>query len=89
MECAGVFEEAFLPVIRQTAHIHLTGYNYGSRLWHTHIHHSPEHNVYLLNLLKKAGYSGLVVSEAKVSLQTLSEFKNLREFIRKWENGLF
>ncbi len=86
MECAGIFEEAFLPVIRQTAHIHLTGYRYGSRLWHTHIHHSPEHNVYVLNLLKKAGYSGLVVSEAKVSLQTLSEFEGLRNFILKWEN---
>ena len=65
MQCAGVYEEEFLPVIRQASHIHMTGYFYGSDLWHTHIHQSPEHSIYFLNLLKKAGYSGFVVSEAK------------------------
>lgn len=87
IECAGYFEEGFLPFIRKAKHIHLTGYTYGSKLWHTHIHHSPEHNIRLLNLLKKADYSGFVVSEARASLQTLSEFKRLNEFIQKWLSG--
>ena len=85
MQCAGVFEEEFLPVMHQASHVHMTGYFYGSNLWHTHIHQSPKHNIYLLNLLKTAGYSGFVVSEAKVSLQTLSEFKTLNEFILEWQ----
>lgn len=80
MQCAGVYEEEFIPAIKQASHIHLTGYTYGSKLWHTHIHHSPEHSLYLLNLLRKACYSGLVVSEAKISLQTYEEFKKLSDF---------
>ncbi len=86
MQCAGVYEEEFLPVIRQSAHIHLTGYFYGSDLWHTHIHQSPEHAVYFLNLLVKAGYSGFVVSEAKTSLQTYEEFKKLSDFYKLWKS---
>lgn len=85
MQCAGVFEEEFLPVIRQAAHIHLTGYFYGSDLWHTHIHHSPQHGIYFLNLIRREGYSGFVVSEAKTSLQTYDEFKKLKNFICKEE----
>lgn len=88
MQCAGVFEEAFMPVIGQAAHIHLTGYFYGSDLWHTHIHHSPEHSVYFFNLIKEAGYTGLVVSEAKTSLQTYDEFKKLNDFYKLWESKL-
>jgi sugar phosphate isomerase/epimerase len=87
MQCAGVFEEGFLPVIRQASHIHLSGYYYSSNLWHTHIHHSPEHNIYLLNLLRKEGYSGFVVSEARVSYQILSEFKKLNKFFQKWKGN--
>lgn len=86
IECAGFFEENFIPFIKQASHIHLTGYTYGSNSWHTHIHHSPEHGIYLLGLLKKAGYSGFVVSEAKVSLQTLSEFKNLHNFMASFSD---
>jgi sugar phosphate isomerase/epimerase len=87
IECNGVFEDAFIPFIKKASHIHLTGYYYGSNLWHTHIHHSPEHSIYLLNLLKEAGYSGLIVSEARVSYQTLSEFKMLNEFFQKWKDN--
>ncbi len=86
MECAGIYEEEFSRVIKQAFHIHLTGYVYGSQLWHTHIHHSPEHSLYLLGLLKKAGYFGFVVSEAKESLQTYAEFRKLSEFCRKWRS---
>ena len=43
----------------------------------------PEENM-LINI-EKAGYSGFVLSEAKTSLQTLSEFKTLNEFILKWQ----
>lgn len=84
MECAGVYEEEFLRVIKQASHIHLTGYVYNSDLWHTHLHHSPKHSLYMLHLLKKAGYSGFVVSEAKSSLQTYLEFRKLNDFYQKW-----
>lgn len=86
MQCAGFYEDEFLPIMRQASHIHLTGYIYGSDLWHTHIHHSPEHSFHILGLLKNAGYSGIVVSEARTSLQTLSEFENLKKFYQKWQN---
>lgn len=86
-QCAGVFEEEFIKAIKQASHIHLTGYIYGSQLWHTHIHHSPKHSLYLLNLLEKTGYSGLVVSEAKASLQTYKEFKELNEFYQNWKDS--
>lgn len=50
-------------------------------------HHSPEQSVYLLNLLKKTGYSGFIVSEAKESYQIKDEFKALYEFFRGWKDG--
>jgi len=85
MECAGVIEGELLPIIQQTAHIHLSGYFFGSNLWHTPIHYSPQHNIDFMNLIKSAGYTGFIVSEAKTSLQTLSEFENLNKFFQKWE----
>lgn len=88
IECAGVYEEEFIPVIKQASHIHLTGYVYGSQLWHTHIHYSMEHNFHMLDLMKKAGYSGFVVSEGKVSLQTYEEFEKLNRFKKLWESKL-
>ncbi len=87
MEAAGVYGDVFIEVIREAAHIHLSGYRYGFPLWHTHIHHSAEHGRYMLGLLKKADYSGFVVSEAKVSLQTYAEFKKLREFYNTWKKA--
>jgi hypothetical protein len=87
IECAGVYEEEFIRFIKQASHIHLTGYSYGSKLWHTHLHHSLKHSLYMLNLLKKAEYSGLVVSEAKISLQTYDEFKKLKKFFYGWQNS--
>lgn len=89
IECAGVLEEEYKSAMGQSSHIHLTGYYYGSNLWHSHIHHSPEHNLHLLNLLENAGYSGLVVSEAKASYQTLPEFKMLNKFYHKWKEEAY
>lgn len=86
LESAGVYEEEFIHAIGQAAHIHLTGYVYGSQLWHTHIYRSPKHSLYLLDLIKETGYSGMVVSEAKESLQTYEEFKKLNRFYQKWKN---
>jgi hypothetical protein len=40
----------------------------------------------MLDLLKKAGYSGFVVSEARASMQTYSEFKNLHNFYQEWRS---
>jgi len=70
LECGGIFEEEFVRPLKQASHVHLTGYIYGSHLWHTHIHHSPQQSLYILNLLKKVRYSGFVVSEARLSFQT-------------------
>lgn len=86
LECAGIYTEEFLKIIKKTYHVHLTGYVYGSQLWHTHIHHSPQHSLHILDLLKKADYSGFVVSEARSSLQTYSEFKELNRFFQEWKN---
>lgn len=86
MECAGVYEEEFIQHFRKARHIHMTGYTYGSQLWHTHIHHSPEHNLYLLNLLDRAGYRGFVLSEARASLQNYEEFKKLSDFFKQWKS---
>lgn len=84
MECAGVFKEEFIRAIKNASHIHLTGYKSGSRLWHTHLHHSPGHSLLLLGLIKKAGYRGFIVSEAKTSLQTHGEFRKLNRFFNDW-----
>lgn len=87
MECSGVYEEDFFQAIKCAFHIHLTGYIYNSKLWHTHIHQSPQHCLYFLNLLKKAKYCGFVVSEAKTSLQNYAQFKKLHDFFQRWENS--
>ena len=52
MEAGGVFEEEFLRVMEMAFHIHMTGYYFGTTLWHSHIHHAPEHSTNLLNLLE-------------------------------------
>ncbi len=88
LECCGIFEEEFARAIKQASHIHLTGYKYGSSLWHTHIHQSPGHSLYFLNLLRDCGYTGLVVSEAKISLQTYDEFAKLNNFYKKWAGSV-
>jgi hypothetical protein len=80
MESCGVYEEEFIRVLEQASHIHLTGYEYGSIKWHTHIHNSSKHGRYLLSLLRKADYAGFVVSEANVKLQSYQEFKKLKLF---------
>ncbi len=87
LECAGIYEEEFIPYVSTAMHVHLTGYSFGSQLWHTHIHHAPEHGEYMLNLLMKANYKGFVVSEARVSLQKYEEFKRLNDFFMLWALG--
>jgi hypothetical protein len=84
MEAGGVYEEEFIRVMKMACHVHMTGYSFGTRRWHSHIHHAREHSAYLLTLLKQSNYSGMVVSEAKVSHQTLKEFKKLVGFSQKW-----
>jgi hypothetical protein len=89
MEAGGVYEEEFLRVMKMASHVHMTGYSFGTQLWHSPIHHAPEHNTGLLNLLREANYSGMIVSEARVSCQTLEEFSKLSSFIREWlDNGM-
>lgn len=87
MECNGVYEEPFVAVMRQARHVHLTGYTFGSKQWHTPVHYAPEHNRYLLGLLGQAGYSGFVVSEADVSFQNFEEFEALAQFMNR-ETGI-
>ncbi len=85
MQCAGLYEHALMAATENCSHVHLTGYRFGSELWHTHIHDSPEHNLRVLDLLLKSGYSGFVVSEADASFQTYGEFKKLYDFFNKWK----
>jgi hypothetical protein len=87
MEVNGIFEEPFIGLIKEGLHIHMTGYTYGSKAWHTPIHHAPEQSIYLLNMLKQAGYSGLVVSEAQKIYQTREEFRALYDFFQRWKDG--
>ena len=88
IESAGVFKDEFISLIKRASHIHITGFRYGSELWHTPIHHSPEHNKYILGLIKKADYSGFIVSEAQTSLQTKSELKKLFEYFEDWRESI-
>jgi sugar phosphate isomerase/epimerase len=87
LEIGGVFDEEFLRVMKTASHVHMSGYSFGSGMWHTHIHHSPEHCTHLLNLLEDAGYTGMIVSEARVRYQTREEFAGLSSFVSKWECG--
>jgi sugar phosphate isomerase/epimerase len=84
IECAGVYDEGFNYFIKQASHVHLSGYIFGTGTWHTHIHHSPEHGIRLLNLLRETGYRGWVVSEAKTVYQTPDEFRGLKKFFDGW-----
>lgn len=84
LECSGLYEEEFIKIIKNSTHIHMSGYCYGSQLWHTHIHYSPENSIKLLNLLKEANYSGFVISEARLLLQNFNEFKRLNDFYTNW-----
>jgi len=88
MECAGIFEEEFVRFIKQAEHIHLTGYSSGTDLWHSHIHHSPEHGRYFLDLIHRSGYSGFIVSEARSAYQTVNEFRALNDFFNKWQRSM-
>lgn len=84
LAASGIYEDIFVQTLAKASHVHITGYKYGSDLWHTHVHHSPEHGRYLLGLLLRAGYKGFVVSEAEKTLQTYDEFKKLKDFYDSW-----
>jgi len=84
-ESGGFYEEASIPIIRRAKHIHMTGYFYSSELWHTHLHCTPKHSYYLLDLIRSTGYQGMIVSEAKPSLQTFEEFQKLNHFYNQWK----
>ncbi|HNR86850.1 MAG TPA: hypothetical protein PKM65_00750 [Spirochaetota bacterium] len=83
-EIHGVYEEEFINIIRESSHIHLTGYRAGSELWHTHLHHDAAHARYMLDLIYRSGYSGFVVSEARTRYQTYDEFRMLVGFFNEW-----
>ena len=85
MEICGLNEETMFHLFKRVSHVHMTGYSFGSQAWHTPLHHNTAHSTYLLNLLKKAGYEGMVVSEASTQYQTASEFVKLQEFYKKWQ----
>ncbi|HOT74250.1 MAG TPA: hypothetical protein PK467_00575 [Candidatus Wallbacteria bacterium] len=89
IEVAGVNEAEFVNAMREATHIHLTGYSFGTRNWHTHIYQNYEHGIYMLDLIKKSGYNGLVVSEAGCSFQTFADFQKLSRFYEEWliKNG--
>ena len=84
MEVGGVFEEEFVRVMKTACHVHMSGYSIGTESWHTPIHQAAKHSTYLLNLLQRAEYKGMVVSEARVSYQTQEEFTQLHVFTQNW-----
>jgi hypothetical protein len=84
MEAGGVFEEEFVRVMKTACHVHMSGYSFGTESWHTPIHQAAKHSTYLLNLLQRAEYKGMVVSEARVSYQTQEEFTQLHVFTQNW-----
>lgn len=79
-ELGGIFKEEVIKVMGTSAHIHLTGYYPGSDMWHTHIHHSADYNRDILKMITESGFSGLIVSEARLSLQNYNEFRRLKEY---------
>jgi len=86
MEASGVFEEHVVHLLANAGHIHITGYKTGSQLWHTHIHSGPkEHLEYMLDLILRSGYKGMVVSEAEVQYQTANEFRKAADFFENWK----
>jgi sugar phosphate isomerase/epimerase len=87
LECAGVYREEFLNLIARAEHVHLTGYAPGSDRWHTHLNAGGEHTLGLLDMLREKGYRGMVVSEARTSLQSPEEFRAVREFFDRWRDG--
>jgi hypothetical protein len=86
-EVGGIFKEEFERIIQFADHIHMTGYIAGSDKWHSHIHHSKDQSRMFLDMVKQTGFSGLIVSEARVSYQTIEEFKSLRYFFNEIVNG--
>jgi hypothetical protein len=89
MEINGLFTDVFSQLVKKANHIHLTGYYFGSKDWHTPIYKSPQHSLQILNYISESGYSGLVVSEASLQYQTPSEFKNLKQFENDWKKQYF
>lgn len=84
MECGGFFEEEFVNLIKDTTHIHLTGYTFGKESWHTHIDYSTQ-NYHILNLIRDSGYRGWIVSEARTKYQNLEDFIRVRDFFLRWQ----
>ncbi len=83
----GFFPEPFGGVIAEAAHLHVSGYTFGSENWHSHLHYAPEQSRRILDLIRQSGYQGLVVSEAVVEQQTLGEWRRLVEFFAAWEQS--
>jgi sugar phosphate isomerase/epimerase len=84
LEIHGVFEEEWLRAVALASHVHATAYAPHSTRWHSHLHHDPRHSRRLLDLLFKAGYRGMVVSEARIQQQTFGEFRRLKTFVDRW-----
>ncbi|MBU4501968.1 MAG: sugar phosphate isomerase/epimerase [Nanoarchaeota archaeon] len=71
--------------LSDTIHVHLTGYERGSRKHHTHFYDAPEQTKTILSFLVDSDYNGMVVSEAMVEYQTKEHFKKLKDFYDKFE----
>ena len=42
LEGNGIFEEPFFDLMKESSHIHMTGYTLGGKFWHTPLHYAPE-----------------------------------------------
>ncbi len=87
LNCCGFYEGGLGRFIRRTHHVHMTGYEYGTKSWHTPIDRAPAHCRHQLDLLAKNGYRGMVVSEADAPYQNVEDFRKVREFFLSWERS--
>ena len=87
LEICGVFDEEFRPFAHTATYVHLTGYKFGTELWHVQLHKNPEHSRRMLDMLYESNYRGWVVSEARLSQQTAGEFAQLQKFFTEWSEN--
>lgn len=68
------------PTIKDTIHVHMTGYKTGNGMHHSHFYKSPIQSERILKFLLDNKYNEMAVSEAAVEYQTKEHFQKLKVF---------
>ena len=84
-ETCGLYLEGIKSFLNNTVLVHLTGYTFGSKDWHTHFYNAPEQSKTILNFLLENDYNGTVISEAQVRYQKYNDFIKLNSFFNSWQ----